>query len=84
MNANESDGRQILYISPRIRSFRTVQSLSDYLSIKVQSAVVNDTHLVWHARASRWLRSWTRSDKLGAIIAAGTIMIAIVTFIVFM
>ena len=81
MSTHDESLRKVLYISADIRDFRTVGNLADYLEVKSyrHQLVTDEEGRGWRASIIRWLQTWSRSDKLGVIIAISGVVVAIAT-----
>jgi len=87
MSTHDEANRQILYVSPEIKRFKNVKTISDYL--KVSRDKRSSTKGAGNPRRPniiRRLRAWSRSDKLalailiiGALAFAATVLALLIT-----
>jgi hypothetical protein len=83
MSTPDESRTQNLYITSNIKRFQEVESLTDYTKIasRDRRSAIDDTDRGRQISISRWLHSWSRSDRLALTIAVATVVVLIVTIL---
>jgi hypothetical protein len=76
MSTYDKSNVQVLHVRSGVRKFRTVVDLGDYLGIKsrIQRSTADGATRKQHGSILQRWHSFSRGDRLGIIIAVGTII----------
>ena len=81
-NHSDDGSSPALFISSDVRRFRTVESFTDYVTIRSQlrRSAIGDNNYGWRPKVTSW---WSKSDKLTVIMAPSGIVVAILAITAF-